>query len=302
MKKEAIYFKRRNVLDKHFVITSNVLLYGYKTLSAEAKITFQIINSYDWEDKETGESKGYVFPAIETLAEIRGTSTRTIYRHVEELIVCKLLTRQQRNHQSSYLFIEDISEEEKKQYLEKFVYKNKKEGEPQKPIDKNGNREEPSRLTKMAIGTNKEDESKKDEINVNANFKKSEDKKRHGMQGMKDIMKRFDTVQPPPEKNIPKTSPAKEKTEEKMKRDYFAEQIATELQDERSLGCYRVIAEKVPQPVIFATLGSVKELWREGKIKKSRGALFVDLIKTYCDKKHIDLHFSERAEIVSARL
>jgi hypothetical protein len=156
----------------------------------------------------------------------------------------------------------------------------------------------------MAIGTNKEEESKKDEINVNANFKKSDEKKRHGMQGMKDILKRFDTVQPPPvpEKHISKRSPAKQKPEEKIKRDYFAEQIATELQDEKSLGCYRIIAEKVPQPIIFETLGSVKELWREGKIKKSRGALFVDIIKQYCNKQHIDLAFSERAEISRSAL
>src|SRR6266436_77515 len=198
MKKEQIYFKRRNVLDKHFVITSNVLLYGYKTLSAEAKITFQIINGYDWEDKETGESKGYVFPAIETLADIRGTSLRTIYRHIEELMKAGLLTRQQRSHKSSYLFIEDISEEEKNQYLEKFVYKTKKREESQKSIDKNVNREEASHLTKMSIDNSKEEEKKEHEINVNGHFKKTEqekpEEKRYGMQGIHDILKRFDTV------------------------------------------------------------------------------------------------------------
>jgi hypothetical protein len=125
---------------------------------------------------------------------------------------------------------------------------------------------------------------------------------------MKDIMKRFDTLSTnsmltnQSTKTFVKKNRKSAKsqyrtiasTEEKAKRDYFATQIATELNDEKSLGCYRVIAEKVPQQIIFETMASVKETWKEGKIQKSRGALFVDLIKTYCDKKHIDLNFGEQ--------
>ena len=50
--KEKIVFKRRNRLKKHFVNTSNVLLYGYQNVSDAAKITFQVIDGFDWENKE----------------------------------------------------------------------------------------------------------------------------------------------------------------------------------------------------------------------------------------------------------
>jgi hypothetical protein len=144
--------------------------------------------------------------------------------------------------------------------------------------------------------------SKKLKINVNEYFNSSDDKKRSGMQGVGDIMKRFDIVSQKrlPERRIIR-SPEKLKSvrarnpEGKAERDYFATHIATELADEKSLGCYRVIAEIVPQPVIFETLGTVKETWKEGKIQKSRGALFVDIIKTYCNKNQIVLPFSDAA-------
>jgi hypothetical protein len=146
--------------------------------------------------------------------------------------------------------------------------------------------------------------SQENKSNVNGNFKNLVDekpeKKRPGMQGVGDIMMLFDIVNqkqlserpaPLPPKN--RKSVRAKNPEEKAERDYFASHIATELADEKSLGCYRVIAEKVPQSVIFETLGAVKEMWKEGKIQKSRGALFVDIIKTYCQKKHIALPFSE---------
>lgn len=111
-------FQRRNRLKQHFVNTSKVLLYSYKSLSDGAKITYQLIDGYDWEDKETGDSKGYVYPAVETLAAIRGLSKRTIERHISELESVKLLTRQQRRNLPSILVIEDVSDEESKAYLQ----------------------------------------------------------------------------------------------------------------------------------------------------------------------------------------
>ena len=56
-------------------------------------------------------------------------------------------------------------------------------------------------------------------------------------------------------------------------------------------GCYRVIAEKVPSGVIFQILASIKETWKEGKIKQSRGALFVNIIKNYAQSRSIELGF-----------
>ncbi len=297
---EDIIFKRRNRLKKHFVNVSNVLLYGYKSLSDAAKITYQVIEGFDWEDKETGDSKGFVFPSIEKIAEIRNAAKRTIFRHIHELEKVKLLTRVRRRNKASILYIEEISDTEANDYLARYVDKTKpsvkKEEQSVKTRNaKNGTSEKAGEMPKMAVAYKaEEDKGKENEINVNENLKKPEDKKRHGLEGMKDILKRFDTVINSPASMQKKTKLLKipkQNSDEKIKRDYFANELATELHDKKSLGCYRVIAEKVPQQIIFETLASVKETWKEGKIKKSRGALFVDLIKTYCEKKQIRLDF-----------
>ena len=114
---EDIIFRRRNRLKKHFTNTSNVLLYCYEKLSDAAKITFQVIESFDWESNETQDSKGYVFPAVATIAKLRRTSERTIRRHILELIAVKLLTRIRRRNKASILYIEEISLEEEDKYL-----------------------------------------------------------------------------------------------------------------------------------------------------------------------------------------
>jgi len=114
---ENFVFQRRNPIRNHFVNTSKVLLYGYQQLSDNAKITYQVIDGYDWEDKETGDSKGYAFPATDTLAQARGVSKRTIERHIAELEGVGLITRQQRKNLPSVLYIEEVSEEEIGTYL-----------------------------------------------------------------------------------------------------------------------------------------------------------------------------------------
>jgi hypothetical protein len=323
---EDIIFRRRNRLKKHFVNTSNVVLCGYRTLSDGARVTFQVIDGFDWEDKETEDSKGYVFPAIETIAERRGATERTIFRHVKELEQVKLLTRVRRRNKPSIFYIEDVSEEEADLYLARFVDR----GQPtkhhqgaevpapskktvvsaQSRTDKNVVSHKAPETTKMSFAYNDEKKEKKEnEIHVNEFFNRSDGEKRSGMQGVGEILKRFDSVSKKavPKRRIVRTSqhvPARKqggkgtrastKPEEIAKRDYVATQIATELQDENSLGCYRVIAEKVPEHALFEILASVKDTWKEGKVKKSRGALFVDLIKTYCKANQLVLPFAEK--------
>jgi hypothetical protein len=45
--------------------------------------------------------------------------------------------------------------------------------------------------------------------------------------------------------------------------------------------------------LVATLIAVVQEAWKEGKIKKSRGALFVDIIKTYCSKHGIELPFQQ---------
>src|SRR3954452_6070865 len=169
---EDIIFRRRNRLKKHFVNVSNVLLYFYEFISDAAKITFQVIDGFDWESKETGESKGYVFPAIEIIAKIRHTSVRSVQRHILELIKAKLLTRIRQRNRSSILYIEEVSDEEVNKYFQYFEAKDKKLdfSRAEKPTkfrnDKNVVSHEAPETTKMSFAYMKEDEKKKMELTL----------------------------------------------------------------------------------------------------------------------------------------
>lgn len=72
----------------------------------------------------------------------------------------------------------------------------------------------------------------------------------------------------------------------KAKREYLANEMLTVLQDEKSLGYYRRIAETVEQHRIFEALSVVKQMSREGKIRKTRGALFVSFVRRSLGSEH----------------
>jgi len=67
------------------------------------------------------------------------------------------------------------------------------------------------------------------------------------------------------------------------------EEMAQTLGDRGSNGFYRLVARHVPPPLIFRALGEVKELAREHKIKKSKGALFTAKIKKFAQEQGIHL-------------
>jgi hypothetical protein len=92
---DNVTFRWRNGLRKHFVITSNVLLFGYSHVSDSAKITYQIIDSFDWQDGR-GLRKGFAYPSVAHPAAIRSVADGTVQRHIEELIAGGLLTKEER--------------------------------------------------------------------------------------------------------------------------------------------------------------------------------------------------------------
>jgi hypothetical protein len=85
--------------------------------------------------------------------------------------------------------------------------------------------------------------------------------------------------------------PNSPKEEEKEKLEYLAHELATKFSDEKSLNCYRMIAKKVPQDIIFQKLAEVKDSAEQGTILTKQAAVFVGLIKEYCHKKNIKLGF-----------
>src|SRR3954452_5441025 len=152
----------------------------------------------------------------------------------------------------------------------------------------------------MSFAYMKEDEKKENEINVNRNFHSDTTEKRLGLQGINDILKQFD-IQKVSTRSVgeetrrtAQTKPKlvrKQKPDEILKRDYLADEIAATLGDRNSLGAFRKISELIPEGIIREYLAKIKEAWQDGKIRKSRGALFISMIQHYSDNHDIDLGF-----------
>ena len=117
-KREDLVIRRRNKLRRHSTVVSNVILRGYHHVSDHAKLTYLVIDSYDWPD-EDGLSKGNAWPSIATLAAERGKSYVSIWRDIKELVAAGLLTVEsgQRRGTTNVYWIEDPSEAEFERYL-----------------------------------------------------------------------------------------------------------------------------------------------------------------------------------------
>src|SRR5688572_4173905 len=108
---DVLQLRHRNRLRHNYTMTSNVLLMGYGELSDGAKITYQVIDSFDWSNGQ-GSRKGFAYPSLQTLASLRQIEKRSVRRHLAELEAAGLLTREQRAGQPNMLVIEDPSEKE----------------------------------------------------------------------------------------------------------------------------------------------------------------------------------------------
>jgi len=74
-------------------------------------------------------------------------------------------------------------------------------------------------------------------------------------------------------------------------KELMAKEIAEELEDNHSLGAFRAIVDKISEQRIRIFLSIIKDTYLTGKIKKSRGAMFISLAKTYAGKNNINLNF-----------
>ncbi|OGD16260.1 hypothetical protein A2V47_00980, partial [Candidatus Atribacteria bacterium RBG_19FT_COMBO_35_14] len=74
-------------------------------------------------------------------------------------------------------------------------------------------------------------------------------------------------------------------------KELLAKEIAEELNDNHSLGAFRAVAYKIPEQKIRIFLSIIKDACLTGKIKKSRGAMFISIAKAYAGKNNINLNF-----------
>lgn len=112
---------RRARLTAHSTSVSNVVLLGYAKLSDGARLTYMVLESYDWPDKD-GFSKGRCWPSIETIATARGKSYDTVARHLKELEAAGLIrveSGQERGVANCYWLL-GPSEQEAASYKERF--------------------------------------------------------------------------------------------------------------------------------------------------------------------------------------
>ncbi len=76
-----------------------------------------------------------------------------------------------------------------------------------------------------------------------------------------------------------------------IEKEQLAKEIAEELEDNHSLGAFRIIVDKISEQQIRIFLSIIKDTHLTGKIKRSRGAVFISLAKAYAGKNGINLNF-----------
>jgi len=74
-------------------------------------------------------------------------------------------------------------------------------------------------------------------------------------------------------------------------KEQLAKEIAEELDDDRSLGVFRTIVDKISEQQIRIFFSIIKDTNLTGKIKNSRGAMFTSLTKAYAKRNNINLNF-----------
>ncbi len=73
-------------------------------------------------------------------------------------------------------------------------------------------------------------------------------------------------------------------------KEFFAKEIAEQLEDDHSLGFYRKVVDIMPEHLIFQALSEVKDAFLSGRVKKSKAALFTTIIKSKASKHNINLN------------
>jgi DNA-binding transcriptional ArsR family regulator len=249
---EDLTIRHRNRLRHHYTQTSNVLLFSYQSVSDGAKLTYQVIDSFDWGDA-AGLRKGFAHPSLGRLAKIRGVEKRSVRRHLGELERAGLITRQERRGKPSLLVIEDPSAEETDLYL--------------RTLDGRGE-------DKIVLPTPDK---------IVRPYKKEERQERQNLVNEEQALP--DVVEAGHESNGLAGDRALTVVP-RAKREYLASEMLTVLEDEHSLGFYRKVAARSPPQIIFEALSVVKQAARDGAIRKTRGALFAALVKESATPRH----------------
>ena len=124
------------------------------------------------------------------------------------------------------------------------------------------------------------------EENRKCNFMEPKDseKERNPLESHVGFKRKYSNESVGKEYNVPGKYRSREK-------ELLVREIAEELNDSHSLGAFQTIAYKIPEQKIRIFLSIIKDTYLNGKIKKSRGAMFISLAKAYAGKNGINLYF-----------
>jgi hypothetical protein len=250
---KPIEFCHRNPMARDFVIVSRVVLLGYPKLSDGAKVTYWVVYSHDWYEPARGR-KGFAFPTIGRLARLRHTSGRTVQRHLAQLIAAGLLTRELRPGRPSVLYIEEPNEAAVTDYLAEH--------------QRGGDIPVGGGVTKLSPH-NEEENKQRNSVNAVGSLY-GEERGKTQPQPLRTLLPRL-----------------RVRIEATGREEWLAQEILGRLGDPRSLGCYRTIAARCPQTLVFEALALVKDADRSASAPKNRGALFVTIVRRLCAEGRI---------------
>ncbi len=233
-----------------FVIISRVVLVGYPNLSDGAKLTYWVVSSHDWFEQSSGARKGFAYPTVGRLAQLRHATERTIQRHLSELITAGLLTREERAGRPSVLYIEEPSEQETNDYLTSHSRGGDKNGTPPP--------------TKMS--PHKKEEEKKDKHVNGFQVEVMEQAKVRG-------------AEPLSVGQILKTRSLA--SDRGSAEDWLVDQIVATTGDGHSSGAFHIIAKNCKPALIHEALALVKDAAHTTQVH-SRGALFISTLRRLC--------------------
>jgi len=266
-----IIFIEDESLREGFTQIPNALL-GRKDLSSGAKLTYVGLLSFAWQ-------KGSCFPGQEKLAEHLGVGKRSIIRHLKELQNANILCVHRRGQGKTNVY----SLAKVKALIETAALRQKRQNGTSETV-KMALQKMPNRHTEEYT----EEKQKENNINVNGNVKIQRPKVANGIDSLGEILMQYGIQR---SGRVGVQQNRKPKPEQYVKRDYIASELARDFEDRKSLGCYRTIADKIPEHVIFEVRSAVLDVYRNGTIRESRGALFVGIIQEYAGKHGIDLGF-----------
>jgi hypothetical protein len=255
--RDTYIIRHRNPIGDRFVIVSRTVLFGYSGISDGAKLTYWVIYSHDWYGPGGEGRKGYVWPTIARIARLRHTTERTIQRHLAELIHSGLLTRVLRRGKPSILYIEEPSETTTPPGNSTSPGGDEDVGGGvtflSPPLEKYENKKNNNAVNK--------DESTPQEVD-------RQDGRGHGWKSLRSLL---------PQRTAARRGESRE--------EWLAQQILAATGDAHSLGCYRLLTRKCVPELLFEALAFLKEARRDGNIRRSRGALFLVIVRRLCSQR-----------------